>query len=62
MKKIKKLMEQIQILKNQIRTGQQVNASEIQSKIEFLQNEIKKEKEQLDIIAENNYWEKYASY
>ena len=62
MKKIKKLMGEIRILKNQIRPGQQVNASEIQSKIEFLQNEIKKEKEQLDIIAENNYWEKYASY
>jgi hypothetical protein len=62
MKKIKKLMGQIRILKNQIRTGQQENLNEILIKIESLQNEIKKEKELLDIIAENNYWERYASY
>ena len=62
MKKIKKLMGQIRILKNQIRTGQQENLNEILIKIESLQNEIKKEKELLDIIAENNYWEKYSSY
>ena len=66
MQKIKQLKAQIFKLNEKIKSGQVKNRYSIEGKINKLQSqlqdEIKAYKEQMDIIAENNYWEKYASY
>jgi hypothetical protein len=66
MQKIKKLKAQIFTLNQKIKLGQVKNIHAMENKIKGLQIQLKAEikayKDQLDIIAENNYWEKYASY
>jgi predicted FMN-binding regulatory protein PaiB len=66
MQKIKKLKAQIFTLNQKIKLGQVKNIHTMENKIKGLQSQLKAEmkayKEQMDIIAENNYWEQYASY
>jgi predicted FMN-binding regulatory protein PaiB len=66
MQKIKKLKAQIFTLNQKIKLGQVKNIHAMENKIKGLQSQLKAEmkayKEQMDIIAENNYWEQYASY
>ena len=66
MQKIKKLKAQIFTLNQKIKLGQVKNIHAMENKIKGLQIQLKAEmkayKEQMDIIAENNYWEQYASY
>ena len=63
---IESLNSQINVLNRLILEGRAKNISILQNKIKSLKNRLKIEitnnREQLNIIAENNYWEKYSSY
>jgi hypothetical protein len=63
---IESLNSQINALNRLILEGRAKNISILQNKIKSLKNRLKIEitnnREQLNIIAENNYWEKYSSY
>jgi predicted RNase H-like nuclease (RuvC/YqgF family) len=62
---IENLNNQIKALNKLILEGNTKNVYVLQNKIRSLKNRLKTEitnnKEQLNIIAENNYWEKYTS-
>lgn len=62
---IESLNSQIKALNKLILAGNTKNVYVLQNKIKSLKNRLKTEiinnKEQLSIIAENNYWEKYTS-
>ena len=62
---IESLNSQINVLNRLILEGRAKNISILQNKIKSLKNRLKIEitnnREQLNIIAENNYWEKYSS-
>lgn len=62
---IESLTRQIKLLNMLILEGKVKNIHILQNKIKSLKNRLKIEinnnKETLNIIAENNYWEKYSS-
>ena len=66
MENIKALKKQIKALEIELGENKAKNIHALKNKIKGLRTRLNietlKHKEQLQIIAENNYWEKYASY